>query len=104
MWLLANALAKTELIEPPTKTVKQSKPLPFLHLQAAFDRHINSDHFRTVRSVKGKRILIVDDVVTSGATLRAAATALKRDGAVEVSALTVAMAKEGLLLAPRAWK
>ena len=104
MWLLANALAKTGLIEPPTKTVKHSKPLPFLHLQAASDRDIDPDHFRTVCSVKRKRILIIDDVVTSGATLRAAAAALKRDGAEEVSALTVATAKEGLLLAPRARK
>ena len=97
MWLLANALAKTGLIEPPTKTLKHSRPLPFLHLQAASDRHIDPDHFRTVRFVKRKRILIIDDVITSGATLRAAAAALKREGAVEVSALTIATAR-GLLL------
>ena len=97
MWLLANALAKTGLIEAPTKTLKHSRPLPFLHLQAASDRHIDPDHFRTVRFVKRKRILIIDDVITSGATLRAAAAALKREGAVEVSALTIATAR-GLLL------
>jgi len=102
IWLLANALAKTGLIEPPIKTLKHTKPLPFLHLQAASHRHIDPGHFRTVRSVKGKRILLIDDVITSGATLRAAAAALKRDGASEVSALTVATAKERLLLAPRA--
>ena len=101
IWLLANALAKTGLIEPPTKTLKHSKPLPFLHLQVASDRHIHPDHFRTVRSVKGKRILIIDDVITSGATLRAAAAALTREGAVEVSALTVATARELLLPASR---
>ena len=49
-------------------------------------------------------MLIINDVVTTGATLRAADKALKRYGAVEVSALTLATAKEGLLLAPRAWK
>jgi predicted amidophosphoribosyltransferase len=97
MWLLANALAKTGLIHPPTKTLKHSKPLPFLHLQEAADRHIDPDHFHTVCSVKGKRILIIDDVITSGTTLRAAAAALKRDGAAEVSALTVATARELLL-------
>ena len=97
MWLLASALAKTGLIEPPTKTLKHSKPLPFLHLQEATDRHIDPDHFHTVCSVKGKRILIIDDVITSGTTLRAAAGALKRDGAAEVSALTVATARELLL-------
>jgi ComF family protein len=97
MWLLANALAKTGLIEPPTKTLKHSKPIPFLHLQAASDRHIDPDHFHTVCSVKGNRILIIDDVITSGTTLKAAAAALKRDGAAEVSALTVATARELLL-------
>ena len=101
IWLLANALAKTGLIEPPTKTLKHSKALPFLHLQAASDRHIDPDHFRTVCSVKGKRILIIDDVITSGTTLRAAAEALKRKGAVDVSALTVATARELLLPASR---
>ena len=101
IWLLTNALAKTGLIEPPTKTLKHSKPLPFLHLQAASDRHIDPDHFRTVCSVKGKRILIIDDVITSGTTLRAAAEALKRKGAVDVSALTVATARELLLPASR---
>ena len=94
IWLLANALAKTGLIEPPIKTLKHSKPLPFLHLRAASDRHIDPDHFHTVCSVKGKRILIIDDVITSGTTLRAAAAALKRDGALEVCALTVATARE----------
>lgn len=97
MWLLANALAKTGLIKPPTKILKHSKPLPFLHLHAASDRHIDPDHFHTVCSVKGKRILIIDDVITSGTTLRAAASALKCDGAAEVSALTVATARELLL-------
>ena len=97
MWLLANALAKTGLIEPPTKTLKHSKPIPFLHLQAASNRHIDPDHFRTVCSVKGNLILIIDDVITSGTTLKAAAAALRRDGAAEVIAVTVATAWELLL-------
>ena len=97
MWLQANALAKTGLIEPPTKTLKHSKPLPWLHLRAASDHHIDPGHFHTVCSVKGKRILIIDDVITSGTTLRAAAAALRRDGDAEVSALTVATARERLL-------
>ena len=101
IWLLTNALAKTGLIEPPTKTLKHSKPLPFLHLQAASDRHIDPDHFRNVGAVQGKRILIIDDVITSGATVRAASAALTREGAVKVSALTAATARELLLLASR---
>jgi ComF family protein len=42
------------------------------------------------RDVKGKRVLLVDDVFTTGSTLAACAKILKKNGAIEVSALVFA--------------
>ena len=44
------------------------------------------------RSVEGKRILLVDDVMTTGSTAAACALALKKAGAQRVALLTVARA------------
>jgi predicted amidophosphoribosyltransferase len=48
------------------------------------------------RGVKGLRIILVDDVFTTGATLVAAASALMDAGAITVEAVTFARAKPAL--------
>ena len=45
---------------------------------------------RDPAAVAGKRVLLIDDVMTTGATLSAASAALKRAGALRVSVLTLA--------------
>ena len=47
---------------------------------------------RAVPDLAGRHVLLVDDVMTTGATVRECARVLKRSGAAEVSVLVVARA------------
>jgi competence protein ComFC len=60
-------------------------------LERAMHRKTNmKGAFESNDSVKGKKILLIDDVLTSGATLSSCATALKKAGASSVWGLTIA--------------
>jgi ComF family protein len=64
--------------------------------QAGLNEHQRSANLkgsfavRRPEQVAGKRVLLIDDVFTTGATLRAAAQALKNAGVAAVSVLTLA--------------
>lgn len=67
-----------------THSEKQSKKSRYerIHAQQVFQ--VCSEE------VQGKRILLLDDIYTTGSTLRQAAKVLKSAGAIEVKSLTLA--------------
>jgi predicted amidophosphoribosyltransferase len=50
---------------------------------------------RPGRSVEGRRLVLVDDVFTTGATVRECARILRREGAARVDVLTLARVVRG---------
>lgn len=73
------AHADATLIERTRNTAPQAK------LDLDTRRHNVGDAFRVLRDVRGKHVGIVDDVMTSGATLDALARTLKTAGARRVT-------------------
>lgn len=55
-------------------------------------QNVDAVFWASAHRIKGKRVLVIDDVCTSGATMRACAAALKQAGAIQVYGLTVARA------------
>lgn len=78
--VVEGALLRIKNTPPQTKT------------KSAEERRLNvSGAFSCLgRRLRGRRVLLIDDVCTSGATLDACATALKRTGAASVWGLTLA--------------
>ena len=72
-----------------TRNTRQQARLP------AAQRRVNMDGaFAVQRDVKGRRVILVDDVCTTGATAVACARALREGGAEAVYLLCFAIAKE----------
>ena len=80
--LLVEAIVKNKETEAQERLSKTERKT---NLIGAYD--INAE-------VKGKRVLVIDDVKTTGATLNECAKVLKRAGATAVYGLTVASRKE----------
>ena len=95
--LLAGELAK--LLEMPMATLltsvgKRPSQRKMPDAQARRDNVKNAFAVRSGEEISGKRVLLVDDVITTGATLESCAKMLKKAGAAEILCITVAMTKQ----------
>ena len=78
---------------PLVKTVRRKRATPFQSGLSARQRASNLKSAFVVRgSLKHQHVLIVDDVITTGTTMRTVARALKSAGVERVSALALARA------------
>jgi ComF family protein len=90
--LLARAIARRSGI-PVVRALRRVRPTLTQAGLSNTDRRRNvaaAFRCRGARRVEGRRILLIDDVMTTGATAAACALALKRAGARKVALLTVA--------------
>ncbi|MGH9583745.1 MAG: ComF family protein [Bryobacteraceae bacterium] len=92
----AELLAKPVARRMGVKLAKNLRRRRYTPAQASLDEAQrrrspeNSFGVRRAEQLAGKRVLLIDDVFTTGATLRAATAALKSAGAAHVSALALA--------------
>ena len=93
-YLLARALARKAGL-PWMKCLVRMGQAHQVGANREIRRRQLKDAFRVVqqRFVSGAHIILIDDVVTTGSTLEAAARLLKHNGAARVDAITFAYAK-----------
>ena len=91
--LLANEISKHFNIETHRDILRKVKDTPPQSTLSPKERKHNLDGaYKCKKDVKGKRILLVDDVFTTGSTLEHCAKELIDNGALSVSAITAAYA------------
>lgn len=90
--VLARELARRQNLPYANLLVKTRRTSPQVGLRRSLRGRNLKSAFSARPAAKGMKILLVDDVITTGATMRAAALALKSAGAAEVHGLGVARA------------
>ena len=86
--MMAKAISKITKI-PYAKTLKRVREADVQHTLTREERLKNvKGLFHSDKDLKGKRILLLDDVFTTGATISECAKVLKKAGAVSVKVLT----------------
>ena len=98
--LLARSAAQRLNVEFTTQAIERSKPTPPQKLLSAEARQRNvagafrlRDEYRYL--IQDRHIILVDDVLTTGATLSACARTLKKNGAARIDAVVVARVAKG---------
>jgi ComF family protein len=92
-WELARAVARELDLPARCDVLSRVRATPAqTGLDAAARRRNLREAFRADPAVRGLRVALVDDVMTTGATVHAAARALRRAGAASVDAWVVARA------------
>lgn len=93
--LLAEQLARGTGLTLEAKLLQRTRyTRPQVGLNAPERAQNVADAFACVAPVTGRRLVLVDDVCTTGATLDACGAALKAQGAASVWALTLARARD----------
>ncbi len=92
-WLLARHACRLAGIAPPVRALHRPFAAPPQSTLPAIDRAANVEGVFAVRTaVAGRAVILLDDVVTTGATLDAAAQPLREAGATRVIGVALARA------------
>jgi len=85
-------LSGVPLVPPCLRRTRRTRSQTRMTTRQRFQNVANAFETASPLAVRNKRVLLIDDVMTTGATLCAAAQALRKAGATTVWGLTVARA------------